>query len=188
MALIASEVRVAGTGEVFVAPEGTAAPTDASTALATPWSGLGYTTDSGVTINRSVDRGEITAWQSVTPVRYVYSAAALTVAAEFIQSNEEVLRLYLGIDAFEAGALPGELAGDIPVIPQQDTRSMVLQWVDGDITNRLYIPKVEVSETGDVALSRTEATGFSLTFAAVAPASGDALATWLTNDPAFASV
>lgn len=185
MALIASEVRVAGTGEVFVAPVGTVAPTDASTALSVDWTGLGYTTDSGVSINRSVDREGITAWQSVTPVRYVYSAAELTVSAEFIQSNEEILKLYLGIQSFDG--LAPNLTGEIPTIPQQDTRAMVLQWVDGDITNRLYIPKVEVSETGDVSLSRTEATGYSLTFAAVAPADGDALASWLTNDPAFAA-
>lgn len=186
MALVASEVRVAGTGEVFVAPADTAAPADSSATLAAPWVGLGYTTDSGVTISRTVEREGINAWQSVTPVRFVYTSTELTVAAEFIQSNNVLARLQFGIDEFEAGT-GDELSGDIPVVPEQDIRALVVEWRDGDVSNRLWIPKVEVTETGDTALNRGAATGTSLTFTAVAPSSGSTLATWLTNDPSFAA-
>jgi hypothetical protein len=184
MARVASEVRVAGTGEIYVAPPATAAPTNVATALPAAWLGLGYTSDAGVTLRRSVDREGIPAWQSVTPVRFVYNALSLSVAAEFIQSNEVIMALYLNSGAF---ALSGtEYKADIPTVPARDTRSLVVEWNDSPVISRLYIPVVEVSETGDMTLNRGSAQSASMTFEAVAPNSGTTLATWFTNDANFA--
>ena len=41
------EVRVAGYGHIFVAPEGTTLPTDVDTAMPEAWVDLGYATTDG---------------------------------------------------------------------------------------------------------------------------------------------
>lgn len=193
MALTASQVRVPGTGELFVAAVGTAAPTDVSTALAATWKGLGYTQEDGATIGRSLDREPINAWQSVTPLGYIYNGAELTVAAAMLQSNKEIAQLWFGGGDFaETTVGSGEFKADMPTIPEGLERAVVLQWTDTrgttDIVSRLHIPRAEVRDTGDVQLSRTGPTAFQMTFAALAPDTGSVLATWFTDDPSFAPV
>jgi len=50
MAVAGSEVRVAGSGHVYLAPVGTAMPTDTA-ALPADWVDLGYVTEDGVMFN-----------------------------------------------------------------------------------------------------------------------------------------
>lgn len=185
MTLVSGQVRVAGTGELFLAPVGTVLPTTATGALNAAFAGYGYTTEDGVTLSKSVEREGIPAWQSTTPVRYLTTGQELTAALTFLQSNEDILKLWLGSGDFASDGGTGFRA-DMPVDPVGQQFAFVLEWKDDDITSRLLIPKVEVTETGDVNLARA-ATAFPVTFGALAPDSGDVLATWLTDDPAFAA-
>lgn len=186
MTLKSSEVRVAGTGELFLAPVGTPLPTSASAALNAALKGYGYTTEDGVTLSKSVEREGIPAWQSSTPVRYLVTGQELTVETTFLQSNEDILKLWLGSGDFATdGGTPAGYRADLPIDPVGQQFAMVLEWRDGEIVSRLTIPKVEVTETGDVSLARA-ATQFPVTFGAIAPDSGTVLASWLTTDPAFA--
>lgn len=187
MTLASSQVRVAGTGELSLAPVGTVLPTTAVGALGVGFRGYGYTTEDGVTLSKSVDREGVAAWQSTTPVRYLTTGQELTIACTFLQSNEDILKLWLGSGDFaDAGGGGTEYRADVPIDPIGQAFVLVLDWKDGSIASRLVIPKVEITETGDVSLARA-ATSFPVTFGALAPETGDVLATWLTNDPAFAS-
>jgi hypothetical protein len=189
MTLASSQVRVAGTGELSLAAVGSTVPTAASAALDPGFRGYGYTTEDGVTLSKSVDREGIPAWQSTTPVRYLITGQELTIACTFLQSNEDILKLWLGSGDFGPDGAAGDLAGyraDVSIDPVGQQYALVLTWKDADITSRLVVPKVEVTETGDVTLARA-ATGFPVTFGALAPDDGDTLATWLTTDPAFAA-
>ncbi len=191
MALTASQIRVPGTGELYVAAVGTAAPADAVTVLAAPWKGLGYTQDDGATIGRSLDREPVTAWQSITPLRYIYNGAELTISAAMLQSNNEIATLWFGGGNFAVtgATTPPTYKADMPTVPEGIERAVLLEWTDTagttDIVNRLYIPRAELRETGDVNITRTGPTAFQMTWAALAPNSGTVLATWITNDPAF---
>ncbi len=187
MALVANQVRVPGTGELYTAAVGTAAPADAEVALGTTYKGLGYTTEDGATLGRSLDREPITPWQSVTPIRYIYNGVDLTIAAAMLQSSREVATMWFGGGDFAETALgSGQWKADMPTIPEGVERAVLLEFTDGDITSRLYIPRAELRETGDVSITRTGPMAFQMTWAALAPNSGTVLATWLTNDPAFA--
>ncbi len=179
MTLASSEVRVAGTGELYLAPVGTAAPTDPSTDPAAAWQGYGYTTEDGVVLSKSVEREGVPAWQSSTPVRYLVTGQEFTIAATFLQSNAEVVQLWLGAGAFASGK------AEVPIDPPTMQFALLLRWVDDTINTILTLPKVEITETGDVSLLRTGATSFPITFGALAPDSGSVLATWMTDDPAF---
>jgi len=184
MTLVSSQVRVAGTGELFLGPVGTALPTDASTALGVAFNGYGFTSEDGVSLSKSVEREGIPAWQSTTPVRYLVTGQELTAAVTFLQSNKDILKLWLGSGDFAAAGAGGGFSADVSVDPVGQQFAFVLEWKDADIVSRLAIPKVEITETGDVSLAR-QATSFPVTFGALAPDSGDVLATWMTSDPAF---
>lgn len=181
-----SEVRVAGTGELFLAPVGSTLPTSAGAALDAAFKGYGYTTEDGVSLSKSDEREGIPAWQSLTPVRFIYTGRELTVGCEFLQSNKDILKLWLGSGDYAAdgNATDPGFRADIPIDPQDQQFALVLEWKDGDIVSRLVVPQVELTETGDVTLAR-QATSFPVTFSAVAPDTGDALASHLTTDPAF---
>lgn len=188
MTLKSSEVRVAGTGELFLAPVGSALPTSAAAALDVAFKGYGYTTEDGVSLSKSVEREGVPAWQSSTPVRNLVTGQELNIETTFLQSNEEVLKLWLGSGDFasDGGVAPNNgYRADVPIDPVGQQFALVLEWKDGSITSRLALPKVEITETGDVSLAR-QATAFPVTFGAIAPDSGTVLATWLTTDPAFA--
>lgn len=185
MTLKSSEVRVAGTGELFLAPVGTATPTTAVATLNSAFAGYGYTTEDGVTLSKSVDREGVAAWQSTSPVRYLITGQEFTIATTFLQSNEEILKLWLGSGDFATDGGTGYRA-DVPVDPAGQQFAMVLEWKDATITSRLVVPKVEITETGDVSLAR-QATSFPVTFGALAPDTGTVLATWLTSDGNFAT-
>lgn len=183
MALVSGQVRVAGTGELSLAPVGTVLPTTAEEALGAAFRGYGYTDEDGVVLSKSVEREGIPAWQSSTPVRYLTTSQELTAACTFLQSNRDILKLWLGSGDFASDGGTGFRA-DVPIDPVGQQYAMVLTWRDDAITSRLLIPKVEITETGDVSLARA-ATSFPVTFGALAPDAGDVLATWLTNDPSF---
>lgn len=187
MTLVSGQVRVAGTGELSLAPVGTALPTKATEALNVAFEGYGYTTEDGVSLSKSVEREGVPAWQSTTPVRYLTTSQELTAALTFLQSNDQILKLWLGSGDFatDGGVAPDDgWRADVSVDPIGQQYAFVLDWTDDDIKSRLVIPKVEITETGDVSLARA-ATSFPVTFGALAPDSGTVLATWLTNDPAF---
>jgi hypothetical protein len=182
MTLSSSEVRVAGTGELWLAPVATAMPDDTATPMPAAWHGFGYTTEDGVTLSKSVEREGIPAWQSVTPVRYITTGVEFTVGATLLQSNKESIKLWLGSEDF-TGTAP-EWRADVKVDPPTQQFAMVLEWKDGLIVSRLCVLKAELTETGDMPIARA-AQSIPITFGAIAPDSGDILATWLTNDPAF---
>ena len=182
MTLVADNVRIPGTGEVFVAATGSTAPTDVTAAVAAAFRGLGYTQDGGVTLGRTVNRDPVTAWQSVTPLKYVYTGVDLRVSAAFEQSQSTVAGLWWGADFAASGT---EWRADLPTVPSGVERSVILSYTtDGGFKHRIYIPRAEVTDTGDVTVSRS-ATAFQITFSALAPSTGSTLASWFTNDPAF---
>lgn len=185
MTLVASEVRVPGTGELFVAPVDTAAPTDLATPLPATWVGLGYTQEDGATLSRSLEREPVPAWQSVTPLRYIYNGATLGIAAAMLQSNSQVAGLWWGSDFAETVASSGVFKSDMPTIPTSTEQAVILRFDDDDKHSLIWVPRMDLAETGDITLNRQGATAFQLTFNAMAPDTGSVLATWLTDDPAF---
>ncbi|MGZ0147139.1 phage tail tube protein [Kribbella sp. WER1] len=185
MTLVSGQVRVAGTGELFLAPVGTTLPTAASGTLDPAFNGYGYTTDDGVTLGKSISRDGVAAWQSATPVRNIITAQELTVALTLLQSNADNLKLWLQSGDFASDGGTGFRA-DVPVDPVGLQFAMVLEWKDVAITSRLLAAKVEVTETGDVTVAR-QAQAFPVTLSALPPDSGSVLASWLTSDAAFAA-
>lgn len=185
MTLVSGQVRVAGTGELFLAPVGTILPDAASDTLDPAFKGFGYTTQNGVVLSKSVEREGISAWQSLVPLRFIYTGQEFAVEATFLQSNKDILKAWLNSGDFASdGGTPEGFRADVSVDPASQEYALVVRWTDGDITSLLVLGRSELIETGDVPLAR-KATEFPMKFSALAPDEGDVLASWLTTDPAF---
>jgi hypothetical protein len=160
MALVASEVDIAITGEMFSAPRDTTAPTDASTPLPVDWIGHGYVSDDGVTVSGDDSVDNIVAWQNATVVRAARTESVGTLNLKLIQNRGSNLELYHPGSHMEANGPEWTLE----VKPANaDPRSFVLNVVDGDKLMRIYVGNGEVTERGDVMYQNGEAIGYEVT-------------------------
>lgn len=161
MALTADAVRVAGTGEVYYAPTGTTAPSDATTALPNTWKGLGYTSTDGVEFTFGRDTTDIDAWQG-SKLRVVTNSEPATLGFTLMETKTDVLLL-----AFGGGTVATAGGGSVYTPPAAGTnteRAMVVDFTDGAKKYRYYFPKVQVEGDLSFTLTDGEAVAYALTF------------------------
>ncbi|MFG3476478.1 hypothetical protein ACGF3K_14600 [Streptomyces sp. NPDC047980] len=185
MALNADNVRVGLNGNIYMAPKGTTAPTDLDTAWAAGWLDLGYMSEDGVSLEFSTDVQDITAWQSLSPVRRVLTSVDMTMGFTAIELKTSTVKLYF------PGATMTDVSGtvhklDIPAAPGPQEYAFGLEWIDGAIKNRLVIPRGEVTERGAITIGRSDAVGLEMTVSAYA-SSAPEIAIWLSNDEAWSA-
>lgn len=181
------EIVVGANGAVYVGPVGTTGPTDIATALNAGFLNLGYANEDGVTITPGMDLNEIRAWQSFYPVRRNVTNRTLEIGVSLLQWNEETIKLAFGGGSVATTAGPPAYYTYTPPDPEDlDYRAMVLTWIDGTKDYRLHIPKVLVTDVGDIPINRSDPSGLQLTFALEAT-DGVSPFTLITDDPAFAA-
>ncbi|MFM9703590.1 phage tail tube protein [Streptomyces galilaeus] len=185
MANDADNVRVGLNGSVYIAPKGTTAPVDLDTAWAAGWVDLGYLSDDGVEMSYSTETEDINAWQSLSPVRKVLTGVDMTLAFTAIELKTSTITLYFpSATMTDEGGTVHKLS--IPAAPTPDERAIGLEWLDGDIKNRLVIARGEVTDREAINLSRSAAVGLGMTVSAYADTAPE-IAVWLSNDPAWAA-
>ena len=163
MTLNANAVRVAGTGEVYVAPVDTTAPTDAGTALPAAWIGLGYTTTDGVSFTMSRDATDIDAWQG-SKLRTVSNAEPTSIEFSLMETDPDSFPVVFGGGTVAAGTGTGEFVFTPPDEGTNEIRSCVVEFKDGDVTYRYYFPRVQVEGDVSFSLTRSDAVAYSVTF------------------------
>lgn len=146
MALSDAAVLLPGTGHVYLAPAGSAAPAD-PTAPATPWEEAGHTSrEEGLTITR--EGGDTTilgTWQN-TSLRERREPTTFAVTFRAQQVDNTILELYFGgADVSTAGVF-GVPEGS----PSTIERALFVRFVDGANEIGLYAPKVSVGSEDDV--------------------------------------
>lgn len=169
MPVDATQVRVASDGKVLVAPVGTAAPTDTTTAWNASFLDLGFASEDGITISPSLDTEDIMGWQSAYPLRRVVTGSGLEISFTCMQANADTLALF-----YNGTVTTGKL--DVPVAPGVQERTLGIEWSDGATKWRLIVPRAVLSDRGEMTLARGEATSMELTFTALPPATGTAIA------------
>lgn len=184
MAVDADEIVVGANGSVYVAPVGTAGPTDTTTALNASFIDLGYVSDDGVEITPGMDSADINAWQSFYPVRRIVTARTLEISLTLLQWNEDSIELAFGGGSVATNV--GVYTYTPPSPDEIDYRAMVVEWADDTKNYRLHIPKVLVTDTSSLSLNRTDPAGLALTFSAQGT-DGASTFSLITDDPAFAA-
>lgn len=149
---------------VWIAPVGTAYPTDATTAFAAGWSTLGYVSEDGVTLSRSTDSEDLYAWQSKAPLRTVMTSVSLTLQFTLLEISARNLALYFGeATPADADAYEIEVRSDTPV----QEWAIAIATADGDSVQRIIFPRATLSENGDIELKAAELSGLEVTLSAL---------------------
>ncbi|MDT0610111.1 phage tail tube protein [Streptomyces lancefieldiae] len=187
-----SEIRVAGTGRVLIADVNAPLPAAFSDNPATDWGSawtdLGYTSTDGVTFAKKDKLDPVETWQSISPARFVYADRDLTLKFSMLQFNEDTLPLFLGGKSadFRRDATSDVVQFDVPDGPTFDERALGLEFTDGSaVTYRFVIPRGQVTATDDIKLARKAAALLGVTFTALSPGDGQALATFVMKDAAY---
>lgn len=160
-------INPAADGIAYVAPVGSTAPTDTSTAVNASFVDLGYVSEDGLIGAMSADFTDIKNWKGTT-VKKVQTGSEITFKLKFLQTTRKTLELYTGgrFGATDVLKIDG---------PVRDARAWVFDILDP--TNkvlRVYCPNAEVTDRDDWSLQNSD-TGFGLTITAYPVSGNDAL-------------
>lgn len=158
------------TGAIFVAPQNTTLPTDATTTLGSSFTLLGFTSDAGVTISEDSSKDTIRAWEGRTEVYNVVTEYTEAVSFTPIQCNADVAKLTWGdgkVTVGTGGALTvkhhGETLDPVCIVIETTPRTGIVKRYAG--TFQLY-------ERGEQVMDGTQVDGRQLTFHALADTNG----------------
>ena len=137
-------------GALYVAPLGTAKPTDARSALVGTYVSGGYISEAGITLNVSRSNTNIRDW-GLNNVRVASTDFGTTITGEFLQIDEQAAKNLLGsanVSKTAANSTHGEqLALSIgPTLP--DAQAFVINMKDGNRRGRICAPNAQVTEIG----------------------------------------
>lgn len=161
----ATHVVVAGTGTVWVAPEGSTLPADLAPPAA-PFVDVGYIGEDGTTLTFSRDQEDVNAWQSTDPVRVLVTAEPKTVAFELLEFDREAISL-----AFRGGTWSGTASPYTYTPPNagaSDVRAMIIDAYDGASHFRYVFPRVQLQGDVESTLAKSDAVRLPLEFAVLA--------------------
>lgn len=161
MALVASEVLVAGTGALYKGPLGTAEPATSVATVDPAFEHLGYFSADGVPISFEDSTDNTVAWQNAQVVRSTRTETLTKLTFTPIQTRGSVL------EAFHAGSTMTEpTTGNfrLPVAPAvADPSTWVFDAVDGPKHLRYYIPNGEITERGEIMHANGTPIGYPMT-------------------------
>lgn len=159
-------------GAVWRAAKGTAAPTNASSALADAFKALGYISEDGMTNSNSPSTTDIKAWGGDV-VASLQDEKPDEFKCTFIEAlNVEVLKAIYGganvTGSLEESTLKVEATSD-----EQEEAVWVCDMIlNGGIKKRIVIPHGRISEIGEVVYKDNEVTGYEVTIKALPDTNG----------------
>lgn len=154
-ALNANEV-VVGTANgagLYIAPVGTALPTDTTADLPAAWKALGYTTEDGVGQMLDIETEDIMSWQELAPVRTVTKSRTLTLKFSMLQWNPTTLALFMGAPEPKPAA-DGSFTLDLRMSDRPTEHAMLIDIDDAGRKYRIGLYRTILSATDDLALQR----------------------------------
>lgn len=182
-----TQLVVAGTGAIYVAPVGTALPATPVASLNAEFTELGYTTDDGLTLKQSRDIKDFFAWQSRDPVRRELISREIMLSFSLEQWNGENLVFALGGGSVTAPG-GGTYKYNFPATTDHlDEQALIGDWTDGSKHYRLIVERGNISEDVETKLTRSDLSVLPIGWKALQPTSG-VIAYILTDDPAFSAL
>lgn len=149
-------------GAIYVAPIGTALPTDATTALNAAFSQLGYVSEDGLTNATEMEVESIRAWGGDT-VLITQTSKDDKYAFTLIEMlNVDVLKLVYG-----STNVTGTLQNGITILANAkdlDDWCIVIDMVlRNGVLKRIVIPIAKVTEIGEISYVDNDAVGYETT-------------------------
>ena len=181
-----TQITVGANGSIFVAPVGTAAPSDIATAWAGTWVDLGYASPDGVTFTDSRTMERIAVWQLFYPGRFIITERDAMASFVLRQWSKDTVKLAFGGGTITTTAGPPAHYLYTPPSPEViDERAIGIEWIDGTKIYRLVMPRVMVTDSVETKLARTSAADLPIKVG-IMGTDGSSPWTLRTNDPSFA--
>lgn len=182
----ASEIVIAGSGQVNVASVGTALPDTPTANLDPAFVGLGLISEDGAKLSVTPEIEEFKAWQSRHPVRRELVGQEITAAFELMQWNEETLVTSFG--GGEITAVSGGYRYDFPDDSASlEEKAIVIDLVDGTSRHRLCFKRGTVDDGVETTFNRSTPAMLPVTFKIMAPEDGSKPGHFLSSSDAFAA-
>lgn len=158
------------TGAIFVAPSGTAVPTDATTPLAAAFANIGYAGESGVVNSVSTDNDSINAWGG-DEVDNFRTSRSETFSFTAIETNAVTLKLVYGDDNVTVESDSIAVIHNGAELPLQVVVFEIA--MKGSRVKRIVVPSAKVTEVGDVTYVDDSPIGYEVTLAALPDQAGN---------------
>src|SRR5678816_38799 len=158
-----TEVRLAPSGKVLVAPTGTALPTNATMTINAAFKDLGYVDEDGVSLTPGVELTDIMMWQSAVPVKTTLDTVTFEVQFNMGQINTDTWGLYFFASTWTNNF--GQAKLTVPSSPGSQEKSLIIEWTDDELdVTRLVLPKTVLADREALQLVRNAAAITGVTF------------------------
>lgn len=178
-------VRVGVTGRVYLGPVGTALPTDITAPLDAAFVDVGHISEDALTESLEISTEKLRSWQRPVGIRTLTTEVNWSFQFQMLETSPLNLELYYGGAGTTVSG--GVATTAIPAWPSGVEKACVIEIVDGDVTTRFAIPKVEVGDRGEINHSNTEGTLYDVTLN-VLGTNLDDMGYRITNDPTFVAL
>ena len=150
-------------GCVYIAPSGTALPTDATGALDAAFNCVGYVSEDGITNASDTDNTEVKDMGGVTVLKEI-SSYGETYQFAMLELNENSAKLRYGS---ENVTVSGDSLQIDHAMPKSESFVVVIEiLLTGNKVKRIIIADATVSEFGDITYSSGDAIMYDVTLAA----------------------
>jgi hypothetical protein len=167
---------VGANGGGWVAPVGTAQPTDATTAPIAPYEPLGAISDSGLVYGFAESNTQFTPWGEASPWRTIVTSSVRTFQIELWETNRAAVRSVM-FRVAETDLTPDTTSHIVSFaesgVVAPDPRSWVFDIYDGANLERFYVPNGEITDRTDVTYKQDTMAGYQITVTAYPDDSGN---------------
>jgi hypothetical protein len=189
MAVNKGRIRVAQIARVYLAPVGTAAPADATAALASAWREVGYFTPDSLSWSTDPSFEAVRSHQSNHPTRRFQTEDAAMVSVDLQEWSGPNLRAVYGggtITPITVSATVTHYRFAPPQIGGREQVAAIIEIIDGALHYRRIIPSCETNEGVEQNFEKTSESVLPLRLAVNGSDIGDP---WydLSDDPAMAA-
>lgn len=148
--------------DVYIAPVGTAGPTDVTTAYAAGWTAVGLLDGAeGFTETRDHDSNEFYAWGGIL-VKKTKSKHKRTIKFVALEDNETVFGLVNPGSTRTTDDITGITTSKV-VVPKGDEFAISFETRDGDKIKRRTVLRAEVDEVDDIKEGEEDLTVYTIT-------------------------
>jgi hypothetical protein len=178
----ATKVRVALTGTIYAATEGSTIPADISVTPDGSFVDLGYTTAEGVTFSVEQTTEDVDAWQSLDPLRVLVTAEPKAFNFTLRQVEKNTWLTAFGGSVVTVGA--NNFRWEPPAAGSIPAKAYVIEFDDEALKYRFIYRRVNQTGARELNFVRGNAVNLPLAYRVLAASPR----TWevQTNDPAFA--
>lgn len=179
----------ATTGAILSAVTGTALPTDTATALNAAFKDSGYIDPDGLKIGTNSNSSDIVDW-SGNVIRSIMSEYGQSLTWNHLELNEQSLKNFLGDANVTVTAATTTAGTKITAkwnADEMPTKSWAFKIKDGTRKLLVVVPLGQLSERGEVSLTKTDAIKLPVTLKTYPDASGNHMY-WYSDDGTFSAV